>query len=96
MLTHYSGSTGTLKATITDASGNAVTGSTVTVSITDWSGSAVASGSMVEVGSTGVHTYTIAHGLLSEGRKYFADVLAINGSNRRRARVTIHDVLDTD
>lgn len=97
MLVHFNGSTSELTATVTTATGGAVSGATVTVTVTDRDGTALVSSASMTEGSGGAYTYTMAYGLLpTADRNYTAVVTAISGASRRSATAVIRSMKDMD
>ena len=98
MLTAYYKSTGTLTATLTNESGVAVTGATLTVTIAR-SGKALTGVAwpvtMTEAGG-GAYTYTVPATLLALNATYVAQITAIRAGVQRYAEVLISCVVDDD
>lgn len=95
MLSLVHKSTNILTATLTDSSGSAVAGATVTVTILDLDGTEIVSGAIMVGQGDGTYDYTVANTLLSTpGVRYRAQVTAVSGTSTRYAEVELTSRVD--
>lgn len=86
-----------LVATLTDESGNAVTGATLTVSIDDPDGTEIVTDAAMSDDGSGEYSYRIGPDQLTEKNDWYtAKVTAKSGGNQRYAEVDILNEPDDD
>jgi hypothetical protein len=98
MLTIYALSTGTMTATLTNESGIAVTGATVTLTL-QYAGADVAGVAWpvtMTDASAGAYTYTVPATILTAGRTYLAKVTAVKTGVQRYAEIQVRCSIDAD